>query len=351
MKALYYKKAILILLIIFVSGNYLFAAEATKRVTKSFNIKSDTKIEVDNQFGNVIIKKWDQNVLELKVNIQVESKNDSRVQKMLDDIEIEITDRISSGSLSIVTEIDGNNQNSNFSINYEITMPDTNPLKLSNKFGNVYMGSYSGDLDVDVRFGQYQAEDLENATIRIEFSNAMCEIETLKSGELDIRYSKLTIDEVGDLEIESQFSDLEIANAGSLELDGRYGSFEIGSVKSLTGEIQFAGLNIENLAETIVLDTRHGNGIQIEKISNKMKKVDIEGEFSTINLSMESGTRSQLLFLLDFGNLKANGQGINFTKVIKEQSHSEYEGYLGSKDATATVKVDTKHGNVRFDVE
>jgi len=291
-------------------------------------------------------------VFDLKVEIIAEAKTDAKTQKLLDEIEIEITDRISSGSLSIASGLDlSHNGNSNFSINYEISMPNTNPLKLTNSFGNVYMGSYVGDLDVDVRYGQFQAEDLESAKLHIEFSNAKCEVETLKSGNLDLRYSKMSIDELGDVEIESQFSDLEIGNAGKINLDGRYGKFEIGNVASLHGDIQFSGLDIKNLQETLVLETRHGNGISIDKVSSKFKNIDIEGEFSSIDLNMTKGTRALLDFELEFGNLKSYGEGINFNKVIKESNRSAYEGYLGSKDATATMNIRTKHGNIRVVVE
>ena len=108
----------------------------------------------------------------------------------------------------------------------KLPCPGTNPMKLFNSFGSVYMGSYHGNLDVEVKYGQFQAEDLNNARVRIEFSNSRCEIETLKSGSLDLRYSKMTVEEMGDIEVSSQFSELEVEEAGDIELEGRYGGFE-----------------------------------------------------------------------------------------------------------------------------
>lgn len=350
MRELFNKKSGIIFLVILLSLTQLYAEEATKRISKSFNINEDTKIEINNKYGNVIINKWDKNVLDLKVEIEAKGKTDSKTQKILDAIEIDISDRISSGYLSIETEISNISGNSSFSVHYEISMPNTNPMQLSNSFGSVYMGSYRGELEVEVKYGQFQAEDLDNADVRIEFSNARCEIETLKSGELDLRYSKMTIEDMGDIEISSQFSDLEVENAGVVELDGRYGKFEIGNLRSLNGDIQFAGLDIESLTETLHLDTRHGNGINIEKVSNRFKNIEIDAEFSSIGMNLERGTKARLEFELQFGNLKAYGEGINFTKVIKEHTTSEYEGYLGDKDATSSIKVIARHGNIKLDV-
>ena len=351
MKNLFYKKTGLIFLVILISLSQLIAQEATKRISKSFNINSTTKIEIKNKFGNVIINKWDKNVLDLKVKIEAKGKSDSKTQKILDAIEIDISDRISSGQLSIETEIGSISGNSSFSVHYEISMPNTNPLNLSNSFGNVYMGSYKGNLDVDVKYGQLMAEDLDKASIRLDFSNSKCEIETLKSGKLDLRYSKMAIEDMGDVEISGQFSDLEIENAGSIELDGKYGNIEIENIKSLKGNLQFAGLDIENLEESIILEARHGDGINIDQVSNGFKSIDIEGQFSSIDITMESGAKARLQFDLQFGNLKAHGEGINFTKVIKDHNTSEYEGYLGKSNAPSLIKVSTKYANIRFDVD
>ena len=159
MRELYYKKTGIIFLVILLSITQLYAQKATKRISKSFNINGDTKIEIKNKYGNVIINKWDKNVLDLKVEIEAKGKTDSKTQKILDAIEIDISDRISSGYLSIETEISNISGNSSFSVHYEISMPNTNPMQLSNSFGSVYMGSYRGELEVEVKYGQFQAEE------------------------------------------------------------------------------------------------------------------------------------------------------------------------------------------------
>ncbi len=351
MKQLTYKIFTLLFLACLVSSSVVNAEEVTKQISKSFNIKSETRIKVSNKYGDVIIKRWDKNVVDLRVEIEVNGKSESKTQKILDAIEIDISDRISSGSLSFSTEIGKINGNSSFSINYEITMPNTNEFSLSNSFGSIYLGSYKGDLDIDLKYGQLIAEDLEKADINISFSNGMCEIESLKSGSLDLRYSKMEIGNLGNIDISSQFSELEIENAGVVELNGRYGNFKIDNIKSLDGDIQFSGLDIDNIEESIFLKTRHGGEIKIENISIKFKELDIESQFSTINIGVEKGLSATLEFNLEFGNLRAHGEGINFSKVIKENNSSEYRGYLGNENATSSIKVSTRHGNIRLTVD
>ena len=324
------------------------ALDLTRQVQKSFNIRNDTRIEVENKYGNVILNKWDKSVFQVKVNIEAKGSSEAKAQKILDAIEINISDRISSGYLSIITEIDQIKGNSSFSVHYEISMPGNNPLKLTNSFGNVFMGSYEGPLDLTVKYGQLMAEDLESANVRVEFANSKCTIETLKSGSVDIRYSKMEIDEMGDIKIESQFSEMRVGNAGIVQIDGRYGKFEFGKVRTLLGELQFSGLSIERLGESIKLEAKHGDGINLESVSRNFKNIDIDGQFSSVNIQLESGTTARLRFELQFGNLKADGTGINFNKVIKDHTSSEYEGYLGKSDATSSIRVTNKYGNIRL---
>ena len=351
MNQLFYRLSAVFIAFLVLSVLAAQAKETTKQVDRSFSINPDTEIEINNKYGNVVINKWDKNVLDLKVMVEARGKTDSKTSKILDAIEIDISDRISSGTLSIETEIGSINGNSSFNVHYEVTMPGSNPMKLTNSFGSIYMGSYSGNLNVVVKYGQFQAEDLDNANIRVEFSNSRCEIEGLKSGEIDLRYSKMSVEALGEVEISSQFSELEIEEAGDVKIDGRYGKFEFEEINTLDADLQFSGLTIEYLIESLNLDARHGDGIRIENVSNNFKEIDIDSEFSSIDISLESGASALLDFDLSHGNLKAEGDGINFSKVSKDHTSSEYEGYLGNKNTTSSIRISTRHGNIRFNVK
>ncbi len=351
MKRLGYKRIFIVLILLFLASFLAEAEELTKTIQKSFNITEQTKIKVDNKYGNIIINKWNKNIIDLNVTIEAEGRNGSKSQQILDAIDVDISDRTSSGELSFTTSIGSIKGNSSFSVNYEISMPDKNPLELSNSFGNVYMGSHIGDLDITIKYGQLMAEDLEFADIRLDFSSSRCEIESLKKGSLDLRYSKMSVEELGDVNIESQFSEIEIERAGNLVMDGKYGSIELESVNSLKGDIQFSGIDIEYLGESLDLRAKHGDGIKLENVNVNFSKIIIDAQFSSVEINLEEGSKTQLDFNLQFGNLRAHGDGINFSRVIKENNSSEYSGFLVSQDANSEVRVSTRYGNIRFEVD
>ncbi len=350
MKALTYRLFAVSVLLVFFTAQ-LFGADVSKQIAKTFALKANTEVSIDNKFGNIIINRWDKTTLELKVNITVNSKTESSAQALLDDIEIKITDNISAGKLGIATITNENkNEKSSFSINYEINMPGTVPMKLANSFGNIVMGSHSGTLDVTVKFGQFIAEDLAKANIAVEFSNAKCEIETINSGTVDLRFGKMMIGEAGNVKISSQHSDMDIGTGLNIQLDGRHGNINIEKAKILKGTLEFAGLKIGKLEESIIINSKHGNGLALDEVASSFKEITLESQFSPVDIALQEGTQAKLYFTLEFGNLKANGEGINFSKVIKEQSTSQYEGYIGKSSAASLVKINSKYGNIRFDV-
>ena len=329
----------------------LHAQEKTRLITKSYDIRKDTRIEVSNKFGDVIIKTWDKGSVEIRVEIEARGRNEAKTQRILDAIDINFNDRISNGYLSVKTDVGNTGNNASFSINYEISMPDGNSMVLQNSFGNVYMDDYRGDLQLKLKYGQLVAGALSDGDISVSFSPSRCEIDALLAGELDLGYSKMTIDAVGDIKITSRFSDLEIEKGGDISLEARYGDLEIASLKSLEGELQFAGLEIGYLSERLEVEARYGDGIKIEKISKNFKEIDIENSFSSVRLNLPAGIKTTLAFDLQFGSLKLDGEEVTFTKVVKETNSSEYRGYIGSAQATSSIKVETKYGNIRLETE
>ena len=109
-------------------------------------------------------------------------------------------------------------------------------------------------------------------------------------------------------------------------------------------------MSIEYLGDFLNLDSRHGNGINIENVSRDFREIEIDSQFSSVDINLERGSAATLNFDLQFGNLRAYGDGINFNKVIKEHTSSYYEGYLKSQNASSSIKVNSRHGNIRLDV-
>ena len=342
----------LALFILFAGFNGIYAIELQKKIVKGFNVKQDTKIIVDNKFGTVHINTWSQNRVDVEIEIVAKGNSEKKTKSILNNISVDIDDRISAGYLKFQTQIESSKGNVSFEINYVVNMPAKNDLKLTNSFGNVYLQNLVGDTEITVKYGQLLAEDISGKSkILLTFGSGRTRIGALDDADVTVKYSKVDIESANKLKLDDQFSDARLGKLGSLELKCKYGEIEIDEVEHINGNGAFSGLLIGQLNGSIILSGKYGDGITIDKVSRNFTNIDISNEFSGVDLTFEKGVRAQLDLHLSFGSFRTvNGQ-FTFTRVIKKQNTSDYGGYIASENATAKVKISTKYGNIKLNIQ
>ncbi len=99
-----------------------------KTIKKEFSVNANAELKVNNSFGNVDIVSWNENRIEIVVNIITEGNNEDKAQKRLDEIDVEFS---ATGSNVYAKTIFhkkgsrnwfGSNNNSSMEINYTIKM-------------------------------------------------------------------------------------------------------------------------------------------------------------------------------------------------------------------------------------
>jgi hypothetical protein len=100
-----------------------------------------------------------------------------------------------------IGKMQGNNHNGKkgFEINYTVNMPKGNPLKLKNSFGDVYLANLDGKADLNVSYGSLKAENLTHAESFVKVAFGSGNIAYLKGGTLDVDYSKVNVERMGNL--------------------------------------------------------------------------------------------------------------------------------------------------------
>jgi len=252
--------------------------------------------------------------------------------------------------LGIKTEIDDIRGKSSFSINYTVDMPKRNKLELRNKFGDTYLADLSSDVDLNIGYGYLKAGNLTgNTEIFIEFGSGTCQVESIAKGELTIKYSKISIDQSGPMEINSQFSDVYGKSFSDTELSLKYGKFIVSKTGSLEGDAQFSDIRVDELGGDINLDLKHTQ-LSIENIGPSVNNIFIDGQFSKMNVGLSSDMAIDFNLDFKFADLKYKGDKITFYKVIKENTSKEYQGYLGREKSGKTFTVISKYGDLDLDI-
>lgn len=321
--------------------------EKSKQISKTYQVNDEVLLDVSNSFGQVHINTWNENRIEVVIDIITRMSSERRAEELLDKIEIKISE--SSSEKSFETVIAGklkSGNNEKFEINYLVNMPKGNPLKLKNSFGNTYIGDLAGNCDIKLSYGDFRIAQLSgNTDLKVSFSDG--EIQGMTLGELEIKYSDVEIEKIGKIRLDQGFSDVKIETATTIDLTSKYGELEIGSVQGVRGYVGYSDFSIDRLETELDLETAYAGDFQVNEISRNFSKINIDGKFGDFNLIFEEGVNFDFKVQLSFSDFSYSGLPLEFNKKIKESFKATYEGLLG-KGSGGVVDVNSSYGDVRF---
>ena len=341
----------LLIIVLLVSSSFARAdSEKRKSINKAYKVSGATAVQLSNSFGKMHVETWDKNEVKVDIEIIVRATTDDRAQDLLDKINIEIDDGNPESNLSFSTSISNNKsgRQTSFEINYNVSMPKANSLDLKNSFGDVYVSDLSGDTDINVQYGNLKAGRLTgNNDVRLSFGSGFSEIDAMDKGDLKVSYSKLGVEEIGVLDVNSSFSTFETDKAGTIELVAKYGEVDIGEIDVLEADVNFSTFMLGKVNKSLVLDIDYGGSLEIG-VSKSVQLFDIESSFGPVNIELEPGINASIEARLSFCSLRYDESQVDFNKIIKDNTSSEYSGKIGTGAGT-TIKIVSKYGNVRID--
>ncbi|WP_462255311.1 hypothetical protein [Ferruginibacter sp.] len=205
-----------------------------KSVNKSYNVSSSDKLNIQNSFGDVKVVTWNKNEIKVDITVEVSANTEAVAQKIIDGISI--ADSKSGGDVSFKTAIKGVNnskgEKSSMKINYDISMPASNPLHIINEFGATVVPDYKGEVDLSSKFGSLTTGALSNVkSLNVEFGKA--KIESAANGNVSIKYSSA---EFGKLSGNVKLN-LEFSSATKINIDN--------SLTGLDAKVSYSTFNLK----------------------------------------------------------------------------------------------------------
>ena len=186
--------------------------EKKRTISRSYAVGPDDKLSIENSFGNVTISTWDKNEIRVDIEIGVRANTDERAQRMMD--QISVTDHQSGKDIGFKTEIgnmgkgkdNGNEDGRKFYVDYKVSMPSKNPLRIENSFGKINIPDFAGTASLTSKFGELITGKIPNAKmIHVEFGKA--EIGQLNNADVVFKFnSKSTVAGLsGNTKVDVQF--------------------------------------------------------------------------------------------------------------------------------------------------
>jgi hypothetical protein len=353
-----YKITFLALLIPFISNANTGDKkhEKSKTIKKEYTVNSDAKVALDNRYGDLNITTWDKNRVEIEVIITVKGDDLDEVESKLNSIRIEFN---ASSSLVEAETIFrekksnwswwGNSKNTNYKIHYIVKMPKTNSVDLDNDYGSIYLGNLSGKATINCDYGKISIGELSAADndINLDYCSSSS-IVSMKSGSINIDYSKLTIDNSEDIKLNADYSTVKFNKARNIDFNMDYGSITVNDSEYIYGNSDYVTLRFGTVRKKLIIDTDYGS-LTIKNLKDGFEKVDITGQYTGIRIGVEKGISFDFEIDLQYSSFKRDNDKVELFKSISKSTKKYYEGKYGKGKTNSFLNVNSQYGSVRIE--
>lgn len=282
------------------AGTSLMAqVSESKQIRRSFRIEKSTIVDIDNKYGDVTIETWEKDSVLVVIDYTVSEKNHERLRNRAEQIRFELS---KSGHYLVINTIIGSNKNmllgelarlkesigmneSQVQINIKVFMPDNLDLRIRNKFGNVFIENYQGDITIDMANGRLKAHDLSGyVNLKINFADAI--INSIDSGNLEIYYSEMNLTLARKLRISSKTSNITITEVTQMLVNSSRDDYRIRMITDFETQASWTDFSITEFKRKSDIRMNYGD-LTIERIRPGIDKIIIDAKSTKINLCFD----------------------------------------------------------------
>lgn len=341
MKTKNFSLAILILVFITFQA---YAEKTIKKIYKSYPVSQVSKLELSNKYGHIQIGDDRKDSVVINVEVWVEGTG-SHAQKLLDNIDIDVNK--SGNTVSAATEFRNEfmNNNQDFSIDYNISVPADRELQVEQKYGTVNMNDLTGKGMFDIKYGELRAKNLLAPNLSMDISYSKVYVDATKDLDLTIKYSKINLGKGDNLKIDSKYSGLVIGDCKDVILDSKYDDFRFKNVNSMTISSMYTGYKIDQINSALTLTNSYGD-FTVKAIPAGFKNIKLSSRYASIRLGIAAGASYRLDGNFRYCDLKHPDGKLN---RMREDTSYEVHGTVGeSTSPNAVVNIESSYGNVNL---
>jgi hypothetical protein len=230
--------------------------KAQKVVFKKLTIAKGVQLSINNQYGDVVVQRWKHLSALVQVTTTGQSKKLARANMLVRFVSIKANNK--PGEISLETAIDTEKQRIDPSsgeqchISYQLFVPADLKLSITNRFGNVHIKSFDGDLILDEKFGDLKVEHT-TGPIKFDVEQGNADIDRLRGGSLKFKgFTQVRIGEI------SGAVDAKFWSGGRVDL-------------GLSGDLQKLSINAANVNPLNITNLKPANAdLKIHSMVSKI---------------------------------------------------------------------------------
>jgi hypothetical protein len=318
------------------AGAPLGREEYSRTVDRTVQLKGGQRVFIEHKFGQINVHTNSGPNVVVHAEVKVSAGSQMEAKDLADRIEIEIDP--SSSDLFIRTHYPErmHTRNTSFSVQYDITMPESAPLEIRNSFGPVHVSGLKAAATINDSYGEVTFNDgkgvqhITNAFGRVEAKNNHGDVfvessyGAVNAGDID-----------GALEVRNRFAAVTVANASKgVDVVNSNGSVEVtdcggpGSVKNTFGSVvvrnQKGRLSVSN-----------GNG--------KVEVSDIGGDLNVVNTFGSVSAQD----VRGPAKIQSSNSSVTARNIKGDTSIKTSFGSVQASEIAGVLTVDNQNGAVR----
>ncbi len=334
----------------------------SKTFMKSFRAGNDAVVEVTNKYGNIHISHGNADSVSVRVEVTASSDKESKLRSMMSDVDISIVminNRVQAqttfnkGVTPLLESLKGLTKNiinygSRLNIDYFIECPPSAVLRLTNSYGDVYIGDETPELTLTLSNGSLDAGVINNAG-QIDLTFCKANVRSITEGNITLSFSELRMKGTESINIYSSSSKVWIDSCGTLDIDSKSDDINLGSVSVITGKTHFSDINAEKITKELSLVMKYGN-LSCEKVDEKFSLIDISSSYTDVDflLPEKASYDLEIRHANAFVSLPGITPAPERTTVNEEDKIYITSGRYGSSPDSSRIRIDATRGEIRI---
>jgi len=269
-----------------------FAREESSRdFRKTVALTGGRGLRIEHSLGNIVIHTQPKGEVEILANIRCSAESADAARACVAGINITVQETAS--GVLVRTDYPEHRHESNISygVRYDITMPETAPLELRNRFGGVEVTNLHAPAVVNN----------SNGSVRLSGGRGRQRIDN-SFGAVDV------LGNDGDLSLANQNGNVTVSDiTGTVEITNRFGSTRATNTgRGLTIRSNNGGIEAAHVGGAAVLSTSFGR-IAVSDVKADLRVDNQNGEISVIDINGAADLHTS------FGSVKFSRVGKNIT--------------------------------------
>lgn len=329
--------------------------EVKKEFHEKFETNKNTVLTLDNKYGDIDVKDWEKDLIQIDVVISVENTNKEKADKLLSYINVVFS--VEGDAVTAKTVFDDKfsststwRDDNDLRIDYTVYMPKDIQLNLYNKYGNAFINEITGRATIAIKYGKLKANRIyrgnEKPLTEIDLGYSDASIEESDWLKVTMKYSNLNLNTSGAIVLLSKYSKIFADECSSIVIEGKYDVYRFGKLSNLVAASSYSNFEVEEISEKLSMETEYSD-CKVDYMPASFKSIDITTKYGGYRIGIDDNASYQINGQSEYA--KISYPDVGKVSRINENTSMQVNGTVGTDpNPDATVNITSKYGSVKL---